>query len=523
MSHQNEINGTRRASATRKWRTRTLNPALAVAAAFLFPAIPLFAAPTINSTAATPSSIPVNTATGVLFTALITDPTVTASSVNLQQVNVNGTVYSAVGTLYDDGTHGDVKAGDGTFSLLLTLTEPSPFPVTYRVSAAVRGSLTRIFSGPIILNVTGAAPTVITLTSPSNLAFVNSSPVTLRGTVSDPTATVTVNGLPAPVTGGVFTLAVPLQEGNNILTASAKNSQGVISTASVQVTLDTTPPRLTIDTPFSGFVTTDSSITVTGKANDTVVGTVNSQQITVTVNGVAASVANRGYQALNVPLALGTNTIAASGVDRSGNSGTAQITVTRNSATQPIIKIVSGNNQSSTAGSAVSAPIVVGLFDASGNPVPSQPVVFSVTENNGSLDSVGAIETVTTNSKGQAQAVWTLGTRSGAGNNVVQATAGGFTGTAIFIASGTQGLAAQVNLDAGNDQEGAVSQTLPNPFVVAITDVYHNRLSGVSVTFTVLREVATSEASLTRQSPRTPTAARRLFLPSVPRAESPIT
>src|SRR5205823_6095609 len=118
-----------------------------------------------------------------------------------------------------------------------------------------------------------------------------SSPVTVNGTVSDPTASVTVNGLAAG--SGTFSVAVPLIEGNNTLTAVARNAQGTTSTASIDVTLDTTPPRVAIDSPTDGFSTADSSITVTGIANDIVVGTVNNQQVRVTVNGVSAQVTNR--------------------------------------------------------------------------------------------------------------------------------------------------------------------------------------------------------------------------------------
>ena len=109
-----------------------------------------YAAPTINSPAVTPTSIPVSTATAVTFTASITDPTVTTTGINLQRLHANGNTFTTVGTMFDDGTHGDATAGDQTFSLQLTLTEPSPFPITFRISAPVKGSLTRIFSNLIV-------------------------------------------------------------------------------------------------------------------------------------------------------------------------------------------------------------------------------------------------------------------------------------------------------------------------------------------------------------------------------------
>src|SRR5205085_5235610 len=149
----------------------------------------------------------------------------------------------------------------------------------------------------------------LAITAPVNLSITNLSPVTVRGTVSDPTATVSVNGIPAPQSGGSFAIPAPLTEGLNVLTAVAMNASGGASTATTQITLDTTPPHISIDAPVDGAITTDSSVTVTGLANDVVVGTVNAQDVQVTVNGIAAQVANRTYAALNVPLAIGPTTI----------------------------------------------------------------------------------------------------------------------------------------------------------------------------------------------------------------------
>jgi hypothetical protein len=219
--------------------------------------------------------------------------------------------------------------------------------------------------------------------------------------------------------------------------------------------------------------------------NDIVVGTVNDQQARVTVNGIAAQVANRGFQAVNVPLALGNNIVTVTATDRAGNAATTTITVQRQSAGQPRIQLISGNNQSGGIGSQLVSPLVVSLIDAAGNPVPNQSVSFTVTQNNGTLDSGRVTESVVTNGSGQAQIAWTLGTRSGAGNNMVIATASGFGGSAIFTATGLAAGPAQINVDAGNDQTGVTGQALPHPFVAVVSDSFHNRLANVPVTFTV--------------------------------------
>lgn len=121
-------------------------------------------------------------------------------------------------------------------------------------------------------------------------------------------------------------------------------------------------------------------------------------------------------------------------------------------------------------------------------PEPS-PVVFSVARNNGTI-SDGAVSermvTVNTDAVGQAQVNWTLGSRAGQSNNIVEATGPGFQGTARFTATGTPGTAFHLHADSGENQAGIVGQPLPQPFAVVVTDVDHNRVGNVPVTFTVL-------------------------------------
>jgi Glucodextranase, domain B len=284
-------------------------------------------------------------------------------------------------------------------------------------------------------------------------------------------------------------LAIPLAEGPNILTATATTTAGTAGTSSIQVTLDTTPPHVTITNPPDQFVTTSASITVGGSINDIVVGTVNAAQAQVTVNGTVAQVSNRMFLANNIALNLGSNVIQAVGRDQAGNAATTQITVTRQApAAQPLISLVSGDGQTGTIGSLLPSPLVVAVKDASGNPVPSQQVIFKVDQNNGMVASGGspaATVVATTNSAGQAQAQWTLGGRAGAGGNTVEAYAVGFSGTALFTASGTQGPAGMIVIDTGNNQTGAINQPLPKPLIAVVVDAGNNRLAGVPVTFTV--------------------------------------
>lgn len=466
--------------------THRIAPALAVMLMVVAGATKLSASGAIGVTTISPSAIPLNTPTAVTVTATINDPSLIPGSVNLQRLNPITRVFSVVSPMYDDGTHGDAIAGDGIFTITLAFNEPSPFPVVLRVSAAFRGSLLRVFSSPFNLGVTGLPATSITIASPLNLSFVKASPITVSGTVSDPNASVAVNGVVAIASGGQFSVSVPLLEGPNTITAVTVNSQGTSSTASVQVTLDTTPPRVTIDSPFNGYVTVEPSISVTGKVNDIVVGTVNQQQVQVTVNGISAPVSNRSFQATNVPLSVGDNTIAANAVDRAGNAASFGIVVTRVLPGQPHIVVVSGNNQTGPVNTVLPQPLVVQLLDGAGVPIPSQTVVFAVTQNNGLVNGFAAPKSILTDAQGEAQVAWTLGSRAGS-VNLVEASVAGISGSAIFTATGVGGVPAKIVVDAGGQQTGAIGQPLPNPLAVVVTDAAHNRLPNVPVTFQVTK------------------------------------
>lgn len=337
---------------------------------------------TIGATSVSPASTPAGIPQVVTVTSVITDSSVIPDSVNLQRLDESGRVVAVIGALHDDGLNGDAVAGDKLFSIATTVLENATGTVRYRVSAGFLGSLLRVFSAPVSVSITGTA-TGISITSPANSAYVNTPTITIGGTVGDPAAQVNINGIAAPVSNNSFVTTVPLNEGPNTLTAVAANSNGTSSTASILVTLDTTPPRIQIYTPTNNGITTDASVTVTGLVNDIVVGTVNPQQAAVTVNGVTAQVLNRSFIANNVPLVMGSNTIRAVTADRAGNSATATAAVTRQAQTQTTLKLQSGNNQAGSIRSLLPSPLVVKLVSASGAPVANTPVVFRVTNQDG--------------------------------------------------------------------------------------------------------------------------------------------
>ena len=444
---------------------------------------------TIGSTTVSPNSTGTGVAQVVAVTSLISDPLVIPSSVNLQKLDANGRVVSVIGNLHDDGLNGDAAAGDNVYSIATTILGSAPGVVKLRVSAGFKGTLLRATSAPLSVNITGT-PTSISLVSPANLAYLNIAPVTVRGTVGDPAAQVNVNGITAPISTAGFLATVPLNEGPNTLTAVAANSNGTTSTASTQVTLDTTPPHISIYTPSDNLVTTDSSVTVTGMVNDIVVGTVNPQQATVTVNDFAAQVLNRTFTASNIPLAIGVNTLQARAIDRAGNSATATVTITRQALSQPTLRLSAGNAQTGPIRSLLPAPLTAQLLNGSGVPVPNAPVVFRVLSQDGTLSPSGAAGTgvnsiaVNTDANGKASIKFTLGSRAGAGNNIVEASATGVTTTAVFTASATALPAGLVTVDSGNNQTGVIGQPLPLPFIAIVTDAGYNRLAGIPVTFT---------------------------------------
>src|SRR6266581_297211 len=150
-------------------------------------------APSIGGVRATPTTAVIGIPTQVSVQASITDPSLIPNSVNLLQLNTDGT-STMLGSLHDDGLNGDAFAGDLVFTLVVTLNEPSASQIQLQVSAAFKGALQTVKSP--IMNVffqAANASTVAIVGLAAELASGNISAALLRFLDSDRASAVLSN------------------------------------------------------------------------------------------------------------------------------------------------------------------------------------------------------------------------------------------------------------------------------------------------------------------------------------------
>ncbi|WP_347986711.1 carboxypeptidase-like regulatory domain-containing protein [Methylomonas sp. AM2-LC] len=360
-----------------------------------------------------------------------------------------------------------------------------------QINVIVKGGGPAIFTfnTRIEQQITQTQPLSVNITSPATLLTVGSTPQLVTGTVSDPTATVTLNNAPVTNTNGTFQAKVNLTQGSNTIAARAMDSKGNDVTDIISLSLDMTPPYITVSAPQNGDTVRTSTIAVSGLINDIVRGTVAQNQASVTVNGIAATISNRSYLAQNVPLAVGLNTLVIVASDNLGNTSNLSLNVTYQPTQPQHIELVSGQNQTAVINTALPKPLSVKLLDANGKPVVNKPVVFRITQGDGVVGvgsaTPGPGTLVNTDSNGIASTNYQLGSRSGVGNQKVRAAAVGFDGEVLFYATANVGAPNKVTINSGNNQRGGVGQPLPEPLVVAVVDQGANVVAGVPVIFQV--------------------------------------
>ncbi len=334
---------------------------------------------------------------------------------------------------------------------------------------------------------TVALPT-ISITSPADLATVAATTVDVVGSVSDPAAVVSVNGIRADASGGTFIARdVPLIEGGNLISAVATRGAGAgasAASATINVVRDLSPPYLAIAAPAQNARVHTATVTVSGLVNDLVAGTVNAGEVSVKVGPVTAEVSNRSFLARDVPLVEGTQDLAVEAVDASGNRATATLTVRRAPPGTARIEIASGDLQSGPIGSLLPQPLTVALVDAAGVPAPGRIVLFEIDGNDGSLAGGKRLIAVSTDAAGRAATPFTLGKRVGAQR--VTAASVAFADPVVFNLVATHGPASLIVADDGTLQVGVAGLELPRPLIATVTDAGYNRHPGIPVRFRVV-------------------------------------
>jgi len=176
----------------------------------------------------------------------------------------------------------------------------------------------------------------VSISSPADGEVVAAESVAVTGTVDDPTATVTINGIAVTVDneGNFEVLSVPLNnEGSNIISAVAVNPAGQ-GQDWITVVRDTTAPDIILTSPQEGALFNTQSIDITGTIDD-------DPQAQITVNGVEASLDEQGVFRLSTfSLTEGENQLTIEVRDGAGNSSQIIVSVILDT-TAPAIQITS--------------------------------------------------------------------------------------------------------------------------------------------------------------------------------------
>ena len=169
----------------------------------------------------------------------------------------------------------------------------------------------------VVVHVTlDTQPPLLDISSPLAGEYTNQDPVSVIGN-TEPSATVMVNGVRAPLSNNTFEALVGLSEGANTLIVSATDQAGNMATRILLVYLDTAAPSLSLFTPRDELWTNQTRVLVTGATE---------QGASVTINGQNTNVVATVFSGY-VSLLEGPNTVKVVAKDLAGNLKTETRTV----------------------------------------------------------------------------------------------------------------------------------------------------------------------------------------------------
>lgn len=349
---------------------------------------------------------------------------------------------------------------------------------------------------------TNGAPAV-TITAPANESLAGiEQVVTLLGHVDQPVASLTVNGTAVAVAGDLtFSVALAvdafsalrapltLMGGLNELVVRAVDLAGRSGSATITVLVDDSRPSLRIETPADAATSAAAAVNVTGRVQDIVLGTLDSDNVILTVNGAETPLRNGAFLATGVALAPGENNVVVVAVDQAGNRTEQSIRVVRSVVPGIQVRVLAGDLQQALPHTTLQQALRVQVVDPEGTPIAGQAVEFVVTRGDGTLvdstDDAGRRLSRLTGADGVAEAGFAVGSRAGLGNHRVSVSAVGSANPVEILASVLSGTAFGISIASGQQQTGVPGGMLPQPLVVQILDQQGNPLIGATATFTV--------------------------------------
>lgn len=160
-----------------------------------------------------------------------------------------------------------------------------------------------------------------------------------------------------------------------------------------------------------------------------------------------------------------------------------------------------GNAQSTPVDTQFPQPLVVGVSDAFGNPVPAVPVSFAVVAASNGAGAVLSPAQAATGADGRA----TITARANlvAGQYGVDASVAGVAAAATFSLTNTAGAQTTIAASGGGTQSAAVTTPFAQPLQVTVSDAFGNPVPGVEVAFSASTSPGGASAVLSAASATT--------------------
>jgi len=244
------------------------------------------------------------------------------------------------------------SVADGSFRATVELPLEGANTVTLRCTDAAGVA----FGDPvtITLNRVTGDPS-IEITSPDENFVTAAESITVTGTVGPGVITADVNGATAVIAGNdpsvsrPFTVpGVRLASGLNVLVAHGKNAAGRVATASRRVYALRDEPVIAISSPVSGTTTGTPKIDVAGTFGHldptTLVVTNLASGATASAQSTRLSDTTGTYNAVDVPLVAGEQTLRVTGRDQANRTATATVVVKLTAGAPSISITLPANN-----------------------------------------------------------------------------------------------------------------------------------------------------------------------------------